>query len=247
MSATGEGDDRTKIHLGGVSCTLTESDLREYFENYGKVDSVKLMPPPSRRSTFTYGFIKFSNEETAENVLADGQGGKIILAGRQIDVNFAKKRRRHQNNDRGSTENAGGSNDCNNDNVDNNVCSNDTDSNVSNNNIDSNVSNNNTDSNVSNNNTDSNVSDSNVDSDGEPVTKLFVGGIPESVNSAALRKHFEQFGEVSYVEMIIDHKTLRRKGYGFVVFTDLNVTKEVLKMKTTDIDGVSVNNYYYKL
>ena len=196
MSAE-EDEDRRKVHLGGLSITLTESDLQEYFENYGKVDKIQIMPPASKRSTSTYGFVTFLDEEDTKKVLEDGQCGKVILAGRQITVNPAKKRRRHQDGDEGDGDPGDGN---------------------------------------------GNGSDGGggYDSDNEDITKLFVGGIPETVNSAALKKHFEQFGEVPYVEMIIDPKTLKRRGYGFVVFADSSVAKEVLRMKTTEIAGSTV-------
>ena len=189
MSAE-EDEDRRKVHLGGLSITLTESDLQEYFENYGKVDKIQIMPPASKRSTSTYGFVTFLDEEDTKRVLEDGQSGKVVLAGRRISVNPAKKRRRYQDGYEGDGDPGEG--------------------------------------------------DDGYGSGNEDITKLFVGGIPETVNSAALKKHFEQFGEVPYVEMIIDQKTLKRRGYGFVVFADPKVAKDVLNMKTTQIAGSTV-------
>lgn len=201
MSTPEEDEDKRKLHLGGLSVTLTESDLQEFFENYGKVDKIQIMSPASKRSTSTYGFVTFVDEEVTKRVLADGQDKKIVLAARQISVNPAKKRRRHGNSDDSDDDHYHDGND--NNNKDGDGCE--------------------------------------KEGEEEDVTKLFVGGIPETVNSAALKKHFEQFGEIPYVEMIIDRKTLKRRGYGFVVFANPSEAKKVLMMKTTEIDGVTVN------
>lgn len=234
MSKEEEDDTAKKLHLGGLSPTLTESDLREYFENYGRVVSIQIMPPPTPRAPSTYGFITFFDEEAVRRVMADGQNGKIIIGGREVSVNPAKRRQRHQPREKMED-------------YSNWYSSNDNSTYAGYGTNNSSYSNNNNNSIYNNSSSNNNRSkghdgddDDDDDSSDEVITKLFVGGIPEQVNSAALKKYFEQFGEVPYVEMIIDPKTLKRRGYGFVTFADPNVAKEVLKMRTTEIDGSTV-------
>ncbi|EAY89237.1 hypothetical protein OsI_10734 [Oryza sativa Indica Group] len=47
-------------------------------------------------------------------------------------------------------------------------------------------------------------------------TKLFVGGLPWETRGDAVRRHFEQFGEIVEAVVIADKHTSRSKGYGFV-------------------------------
>ena len=47
--------------------------------------------------------------------------------------------------------------------------------------------------------------------------KLFVGNLPYSSESDALRAYFSQFGEVADVILPVDYRTQRPRGFGFVV------------------------------
>lgn len=47
-------------------------------------------------------------------------------------------------------------------------------------------------------------------------TKVFVGGLAWETQRDAMRKHFEQFGEILEAVIITDRVTGRSKGYGFV-------------------------------
>jgi len=45
---------------------------------------------------------------------------------------------------------------------------------------------------------------------------IYVGNLPYSVKSQELREAFEPYGTVSAAEVIIDRRTKRSRGYGFV-------------------------------
>jgi hypothetical protein len=49
-------------------------------------------------------------------------------------------------------------------------------------------------------------------------SKVFVGGLPQSVDKAALKLHFEAFGEVKDAVVMMDRATSRSRGFGFVRF-----------------------------
>jgi len=49
-------------------------------------------------------------------------------------------------------------------------------------------------------------------------SKVFVGGLSQSVDKAALKQHFEAFGEVKDAVVMIDRATSRSRGFGFVRF-----------------------------
>lgn len=50
-------------------------------------------------------------------------------------------------------------------------------------------------------------------------SKLFVGGLPYSIDDVSLREAFAQHGEVTEARVIIDHSTGRSRGFGFVSYT----------------------------
>ena len=47
-------------------------------------------------------------------------------------------------------------------------------------------------------------------------TKVFVGGLAWETQRDAMRRHFEQYGEIIEAVVITDKATGRSKGYGFV-------------------------------
>jgi RNA recognition motif-containing protein len=49
-------------------------------------------------------------------------------------------------------------------------------------------------------------------------TKIFVGGIPQEVTWEELQNYFSQFGEIVGGQIMIDKKTKRSRGFGFVKF-----------------------------
>jgi len=55
---------------------------------------------------------------------------------------------------------------------------------------------------------------------GPPQCTIFVGGLSKSTIPAALREHFEQYGEVVEVDVKVDRESKRSKGFGFVTFAE---------------------------
>merc|ERR1719313_969194 len=49
-------------------------------------------------------------------------------------------------------------------------------------------------------------------------SKVFVGGLPQTVDKQALQEHFEQYGEVRDAVVMVDRTTGRSRGFGFVRF-----------------------------
>ena len=58
---------------------------------------------------------------------------------------------------------------------------------------------------------------------------LYVGNISYSMKEEELRKAFGQFGEVVSVKIIIDKRTGKSKGYGFVEMGSDEAADEALK------------------
>jgi RNA recognition motif-containing protein len=51
------------------------------------------------------------------------------------------------------------------------------------------------------------------------LTKVFVGGLAWETSSEDLQQHFERYGDILEVVVILDRVTGRSRGYGFVILT----------------------------
>ncbi|KAJ0040187.1 hypothetical protein Pint_28762 [Pistacia integerrima] len=79
--------------------------------------------------------------------------------------------------------------------------------------------------------------------DGGDVTyrKIFVGGLAWETQSPALRRYFEQFGDILEAVVISDKNTGRSKGYGFVTFRDPLSAERACSNPNPLIDGRKAN------
>lgn len=67
--------------------------------------------------------------------------------------------------------------------------------------------------------------------------KLFIGGLPWSINNDSLKDLFAQYGEITEAIVIIDRDSGRSKGFGFVTFA-----KEEDAQKALEMDGKQVED-----
>ncbi|CAM8939991.1 unnamed protein product [Rhodiola kirilowii] len=72
-------------------------------------------------------------------------------------------------------------------------------------------------------------------------TKIFVGGLAWETQNEALRRYFEQFGEILEAVVILDKNTGRSKGYGFVTFGDPESARRACIEPNPVIDGRRAN------
>ncbi|KAF3777638.1 putative RNA-binding protein [Nymphaea thermarum] len=72
-------------------------------------------------------------------------------------------------------------------------------------------------------------------------TKVFVGGLAWETQSEALRRHFEQYGDILEAVVITDKNTGRSKGYGFVTFRDPESARKACVDPSPVIDGRRAN------
>lgn len=61
------------------------------------------------------------------------------------------------------------------------------------------------------------------------MTKLFIGGLPYSIDNVKLNDLFAQFGQVLSASVIADKFTNQSKGFGFVEMADDASAKEAIK------------------
>ena len=79
------------IFVGSLPFSLKESDLKEYFEEYGEVTSVKIITDKFSGRSKGFGFIEMPDEEKAKKAIEELNGAEI--EGRTIVVNKAEERK----------------------------------------------------------------------------------------------------------------------------------------------------------
>lgn len=83
------------IYVGNLNFKVTESDLEGIFEEYGTVDSVKIIMDKYSGKSKGFGFVTMENEEEAKKAISELDGG--TLENREIVVNEAKPRKNNFN------------------------------------------------------------------------------------------------------------------------------------------------------
>lgn len=78
------------IYVGNLSRDVTENDLREAFEAFGTVDSVKIITDRFTGASRGFGFIEMPEDEEAKKAMADLNGKD--MKGREVKVNEARPR-----------------------------------------------------------------------------------------------------------------------------------------------------------
>nr|AAC50956.1 ABBP-1 [Homo sapiens] len=72
----------------------------------------------------------------------------------------------------------------------------------------------------------------------DPVKKIFVGGLnPESPTEEKIREYFGEFGEIEAIELPMDPKLNKRRGFVFITFKEEEPVKKVLEKKFHTVSG----------
>ena len=74
--------------------------------------------------------------------------------------------------------------------------------------------------------------------------RLFIGGLPFSINDQSLAELFAEFGKVESANVIIDRMTGQSKGFGFVEMSTAEEAQAAIKAKNeTELEGrkITVN------
>lgn len=78
------------IFVGSLPFTLGEAELKESFEAYGEVESVKIITDKLTGKSKGFGFVEMPNDEEAEKAIEELNG--YSLKGRPIVVNKSEPR-----------------------------------------------------------------------------------------------------------------------------------------------------------
>ena len=97
------------IFVGSLPFSIDEADLRESFEVYGSVSSVKIITDKFTGRSKGFGFIEMENDEEAQKAITELNGATV--EGRTIVVNKSEPKpegeRRSFNNNRGGDSRGG--------------------------------------------------------------------------------------------------------------------------------------------
>lgn len=78
------------LYVGNLSWTMTEDDLRNLFEQYGTVSSLKIVKDRETGTSKGFGFVEMENDSEAQNALSSLYDKEIL--GRKIVINEAQER-----------------------------------------------------------------------------------------------------------------------------------------------------------
>lgn len=98
------------IFVGSLPFSIEEADLRESFEAYGAVDTVKIITDKFTGRSKGFGFVEMPNDDEAQKAIDELNGATV--QGRAIVVNKSEPKpegeRRSFNNNRGGDNRGGG-------------------------------------------------------------------------------------------------------------------------------------------
>uniref|UniRef100_A0A8C9RQT6 Heterogeneous nuclear ribonucleoprotein A/B n=1 Tax=Scleropages formosus TaxID=113540 RepID=A0A8C9RQT6_SCLFO len=81
----------------------------------------------------------------------------------------------------------------------------------------------------------------------EPVKKIFVGGLNPETTEEKIREYFGTFGEIEAIELPMDPKSNKRRGFVFITFKEESPVKKVLEKKYHNVSGSKVQNCEIKI
>ncbi|MBH97532.1 MAG: RNA-binding protein [Rhodospirillaceae bacterium] len=78
------------IYVGNLSYSLSESELRDAFAEFGDVVSVKILTDRETGRSRGFGFVEMSNQAEGQTAIAQLNGKDV--GGRELRVNEARPR-----------------------------------------------------------------------------------------------------------------------------------------------------------
>ncbi|KAH8040363.1 hypothetical protein HPB51_010143 [Rhipicephalus microplus] len=95
----------TKIFVGGLPATVTETDLHAFFSEYGKVTEVLIMYDQEQRRSRGFGFVSFETEDAVNQLT----GRRYVeISGKQVECKRAEPKESRMANKGGRPGGGGG-------------------------------------------------------------------------------------------------------------------------------------------
>ncbi|KAK8883203.1 hypothetical protein M9Y10_045854 [Tritrichomonas musculus] len=82
------------VHIGNLKWEVTEDDLRDLFNEFGEIKSVRI-PQDDRHRSRGFGFVEFATKEAADAAIE--KMNQYDLKGRNINVSIANPGQRNNN------------------------------------------------------------------------------------------------------------------------------------------------------
>ena len=89
---------KMNIYVGNLPFNLGEEDLKEIFEEYGEVSSVKIISDKFSGRSKGFGFVEMDSDDEANNAIKELNNAEV--GGRNIKVNESKPRENNRGGDR---------------------------------------------------------------------------------------------------------------------------------------------------
>ena len=87
---SGTGGHGMNIYVGNLSYDVGENELRQAFEEFGSVDTVKVIMDRYTDRSKGFGFVEMPEDDEAKSAISELNGKDLL--GRQIKVNVARPR-----------------------------------------------------------------------------------------------------------------------------------------------------------
>ena len=82
--------DRMNIYIGNLSYDASEDDVKKAFEDFGTVDSVKIIKDRYTGRSKGFGFVEMTDDDAAKNAISELNDKEFM--GRNLKVNEARPR-----------------------------------------------------------------------------------------------------------------------------------------------------------
>jgi cold-inducible RNA-binding protein len=79
-----------EIFVGNIAFDVSESDLKEFFENYGEIEQCKLITDRVTGKSRGFGFVKYTSAASAETAVKEAHGQQF--KGRPVNVKLSEPR-----------------------------------------------------------------------------------------------------------------------------------------------------------
>ena len=96
------------IFVGNLNYSITEDDMREIFEEYGELTSVKLITDKFTGRSKGFGFVEMTDADEAKKAIEELNGAEV--EGRSMVVNESIEKKRDNNRGGGGGGFRGGNN-----------------------------------------------------------------------------------------------------------------------------------------
>ncbi len=80
----------SNIYVGNLSWDVREADLQNLFEEFGKVESARIISDRDTNRSKGFGFVEMADSESAAQAISALNGKEVL--GRNLKVNISESR-----------------------------------------------------------------------------------------------------------------------------------------------------------